>query len=45
MTQSVRRHGGASSVVTVADCMGAQKAEQLATGGIERELLGVGLAM
>ena len=45
MTRSVRRHGGASSVVAVADFAGAQKAKQLAAGRIEGALLGFGLAM
>ena len=44
MTRSVRRHGGAWSVVA-ADFAGVQKAKQFAAGDIERALLGVGLAM
>ena len=45
MTRSVRRHGGASSVVAVADFAGAQKAKQLAAGRIEGALLGFGRAV
>ena len=45
MTRSVRRRGGAASVLAAADVGGCQGAKELAAGCIEGALLGFGLAM
>jgi hypothetical protein len=45
MTRSVRRRGGAASVLAAADVGGCQEAKELAAGCVEGTLLGFGLAM